>query len=56
MEVYVDDLLVKSKTPEQQLVDLREAFAVLRRYQMKLNLAKCAFNIKSRKFLDFMVF
>ncbi|KAF5462889.1 hypothetical protein F2P56_018857, partial [Juglans regia] len=44
MEVYVDDLLLKSKTPKQHLIDLREAFAVLRLYQMKLNLAKYVFD------------
>ncbi|XP_042980050.1 uncharacterized protein LOC122310235 [Carya illinoinensis] len=40
MEVYVDDLLVKSGTLDQHLDDLREVFTVLRRYQMKVNLAK----------------
>ncbi|KAF5471399.1 hypothetical protein F2P56_008205 [Juglans regia] len=45
MEVYVDDLAVKIKTSAQHRADLWEAFAVLRRYQMKLNLAKCAFSV-----------
>lgn len=34
IEVYVDDLLVKSKEPKQHLMDLREAFLVLWQYQM----------------------
>lgn len=55
MEVYVDDLLIKSKAPEQHLANLSEAFAVLRRYQMKLNPAKCDFNVDSEKFLGFKV-
>lgn len=40
MEVFIYDLLVKSKEPSQHLDDLREAFAVLRQYKMKLNPAK----------------
>lgn len=55
MEVYVDDLLVKSRGSIQHLDDLREVFVVLRRFKMKLNLAKCAFGVDSRKFLRFMI-
>ncbi|XP_042962726.1 uncharacterized protein LOC122297003 [Carya illinoinensis] len=55
MEVYVDDLLVKSKEPAQHLVDLRTAFEVLRHYKMRLNPWKCAFEVQSRKFLGFIV-
>ena len=40
MEVYVDDMLVKSREAKTHLVDLQEAFDTLRRYKMKLNLAK----------------
>ena len=40
MEVYVDDMLVKSREAKTHLVDLKEAFDTLRRYKMKLNLAK----------------
>lgn len=50
MEVYVDDLLVKSKEPEQHVEDLREAFGVLRQHKMKLNPTKCAFRECSGKF------
>ena len=52
MEVYVDDMLVKSK---KELAHLKEMFATLRQYQMKLNHSKCAFGISSKKFLGFMV-
>ena len=56
MEVYVDDMLVKSKEELAYLDDLRETFATLRQYQMKLNLGKCVFGVASGKFLGFMVF
>ena len=55
MEVYVDDMLVKSKEELIHLDDLRETFATLKQYQMKLNPGKCVFGVASGKFLRFMV-
>ena len=55
MEVYVDDMLVKSKEELTHLDDLRETFATLKQYQMKLNLGKCVFGVALGKFLGFMV-
>uniref|UniRef100_A0A2N9FP12 Uncharacterized protein n=1 Tax=Fagus sylvatica TaxID=28930 RepID=A0A2N9FP12_FAGSY len=55
VEVYVDDMLVKSKKDEDHLADLKETFQALRRYNMKLNPAKCVFGVSSGKFLSFMV-
>ena len=55
MEIYVDDMLVKSKEELAHLDDLRETFTTLKQYQMKLNPSKCVFGVASGKFLDFMV-
>ena len=55
MEVYVDDMLVKSREELAHLDDLKETFATFRQYQMKLNPSKCAFGVASGKFLGFMV-
>ena len=55
MEVYVDDMLVKSKEELAYLDDLRETLATLKQYQMKLNPSKCVFGVASGKFLGFMV-
>ena len=55
MEVYMDDMLVKSKEDKTLLEDLLETFDTLRRYKMKLNLAKCIFGVSLGKFLGFMV-
>ena len=55
VEVYVDDMLVKSKEEEDHLDDLKETFNTLRQYSMKLNPSKCAFGVSSGKFLGFMV-
>ena len=55
MEVYVDDMLVKSIEEFAHLDNLQETFVTLRQYQMKLNPSKCFFRVVSRKFLRFMV-
>ena len=55
MEVYVDDILVKSKEELTHLDDFRETFTTLKQYQMKLNPSKCVFGVVSGKFLGFMI-
>ena len=55
MEVYIDDMLVKSTTAELHINHLSEAFQILREYNMKLNPAKCAFGVSAGKFLGFIV-
>ena len=55
MEVYIDDMLVKSTTTELHIAHLSEAFQILREYNMKLNPSKCAFGVSTGKFLGFIV-
>ena len=55
MEVYVDDMLVKSVKAELHIAHLAESFQVLKNYNMKLNLTKCAFGVLAIKFFGFMV-
>ena len=55
VEVYVDDMLVKSVDEGKHLDDLQETFNILGQYNMKLNPSKCAFGVASGKFLGFMV-
>ena len=55
MEVYVDDMLLKSPTIEQHIKDLADTFASLRLYNMRLNPEKCTFGVEAGKFLGFMV-
>ena len=55
MEVYIDDMLVKSTTAELHIAHLSKAFQILREYNMKLNPAKCAFKVLAGKFLGFIV-
>ena len=55
VQVYVDDILVKSVRENDHLSDLQETFDTLRSYNMKLNPSKCAFGVTAGKFLGFMV-
>ena len=55
MEVYIDDMLVKSTAGELHIAHLSEPFQILRKYNMKLNLANCAFGVSAGKFLGFIV-
>jgi hypothetical protein len=55
VEVYIDDMLVKTKDEANHLEDLEETFKTLRQYRMKLNPSKCVFGVSSGKFLGFMV-
>ena len=55
VQVYVDNILVKSRIEENHLKDLEETFSTFRSYNMKLNPIKCAFRVTTRKFLGFMV-
>ncbi|KAL0291566.1 UNVERIFIED_CONTAM: hypothetical protein Scaly_2631500 [Sesamum calycinum] len=55
VEVYVDDMLVKSKEAKDQITDLEEKFSVLRYYRLKLNPGTFAFGVQGERFLGFMV-
>ena len=55
MEVYIDDILVKSKNRSDHAEHVQEAFELLRAYSMKLNPSKCAFKVSAGRFLGFMV-
>ena len=55
VQVYVDDMLVKSVREDDHLNDLQETFNTLQSYNMKLNPSKCVFRVTARKFLGFMV-
>ena len=55
MEVYIDEMLVKSTTAGLHIAHLSEAFQILRNYNMKLNPTKCAFGVSAGKFLGFIV-
>ncbi|MBI0384969.1 RNA-directed DNA polymerase, partial [Streptomyces albiflaviniger] len=55
VHVYVDDIVVKLHKGVDLLTDLRETFANLRRYSMKLNPTNCVFGVLARKLLGFII-
>ena len=55
VEVYIDDIVVKSKLVSEHLTDLVNIFKILRRHKLRLNASKCSFGVGSGKFLGYMV-
>jgi hypothetical protein len=55
VEIYIDDIVVKSASLNSHLADWRLAFEKMRRYGLKMNPLKCAFVASADKFLDFIV-
>ena len=55
IEIYIDDMVVKSKMISEHLGDLRVIFKILRKYKLRLNASKCSFGVGSGKFLSYIV-
>ena len=55
IEVYIDDMVVKSKEVFDHMDDLGNIFGTLRKHKLCLNASKCSFEVGSGKFLGYMV-
>ena len=55
VEIYIDDMVVKSKLESEHVNDLGSIFHILRRHKLRLNASKCSFGIGLGKFLGYMV-
>ena len=55
IEAYIDDVVVKSKTTDNLIADLKETFANLKKYRWKLNPSKCIFGVPSGILLGYIV-
>ncbi|GJR21898.1 reverse transcriptase domain-containing protein [Tanacetum coccineum] len=55
LEAYVDDMVIKSKTKQEMIMDIAETFNNLRKVNMKLNPKKCSFGVNEGKFFSDMV-
>ena len=55
IEVYIDDMVVKSKVVSEHVGDLGNIFEILRKHKLRLNASKCSFGVGSSKFLGYMV-
>ena len=55
IEIYIDDMVVKSKLESKHINNLGNIFEILRRHKLRLNASKCSFGVRSGKFLGYMV-
>jgi len=55
IEVYIDDMVVKSKVVSEHVGDLINIFEILREHKLRLNASKFSFGVGSGKFLGYMV-
>ena len=55
IEVYIDDMVVKSKVVSEHVEDLTNIFEIVREHKLRLNATKCSFGVGSGKFLGYMV-
>ena len=55
IDVYIDDMVVKSKVVSEHVEDLMNIFGILRKYKLRLNASKCSFGVGSGRFLGYMV-
>ena len=55
IEIYIDDMVVKSKLKSEHVNNLRNIFEILKRRKLRLNASKYSFSVGSRKFLGYMV-
>ena len=55
IEIYIDNMVVKSKVVSKQVGNLGNIFEILRKHKLCLNASKCSFGVESGKFLGYMV-
>ena len=55
VDVYIDNMVMKSKLVSEHVMDLTSIFEILREHKLHLNASKCSFGVGSRKFLGYMV-
>ena len=55
IEVYINDMVVKSKVESEHINDLENIFKILRKHKLRPNATKCSFGVGSGKFLGYMV-
>jgi hypothetical protein len=55
VKVYIDNIVIKSTKADSLLDDLRETFANVDRYNIKLNLKKCSFRVPIGQLLGYLI-
>jgi len=55
IKVYADDMIAKSESEDDHIMNLRKIFERLRKFKLRLNPTKCTFGVKLGKLLGFIV-
>jgi hypothetical protein len=55
VEIYIDDVVVKSRNYKEHLADLRKMLECTRKHGLKMNPNKCAFGVSAGQFLGFLI-
>ena len=55
VEVYINDMVVKSRENQKHIDDLTEVFEILRQHKLRLNVDKCTFGVGVGKFLGYII-
>src|SRR6187455_2212799 len=55
VEIYIDDVVIKSMDHESHLADIRKTLECTRRHGLKMNQNKCAFGVSAGEFLGFLI-
>jgi hypothetical protein len=55
LEVYIDDIIVKTRRGDSLINDLEETFTNLRRFNIRLNQEKCTFGVPRGKLLGYII-
>jgi hypothetical protein len=55
MEIYIDDIVIKSASFSEHMADLQATLERMRKYGLKMNPLKYAFGVSAGRFLGFVV-
>jgi hypothetical protein len=55
VEIYIDDVVIKSKGYQEHLTDLRKTLECTRKHGLLMNPNKCAFHVSAGQFLGFLI-
>jgi hypothetical protein len=55
VEAYMDDVVIKTRNPDDLIADMEEMLGSLRKFRWKLNPTKCVFGVPSGKFLGIII-
>jgi hypothetical protein len=55
LEVYVDDIAIKTRQGDSLILDLEETFTILKCFNIRLNPGTCTFGVPRGKHLGYII-